>query len=78
MSFVDLLDLSATRAEVIVALWTVLELFKRQVISVERPQVFDQISLGRGPRFGESWRLDAAGIDQAGGEPSPAEGPPKQ
>ncbi len=51
ISFDDLLSLTLTRSEVIVTLWTVLELFKRQVILLEQPQLFGTIMLGRGPAF---------------------------
>ena len=53
----DLLDLMPTRAAVIVTLWTVLELLKREIIVVEQPKLFDLISIGRGARFGESWQM---------------------
>ena len=54
-SFEDLLALTTTRAEVIVALWSVLELFKRQIISLDQETMFTSISLGRGERFGEPY-----------------------
>lgn len=50
-SFEDLLSFSLTRNEVIVTLWTVLELFKRQVIVVEQVNMFGTITVGRGPAF---------------------------
>lgn len=53
MTFDDLLSVAVTRAEVIVTLWTVLELFKRQIITIEQEGLFAQITLGRGPAFGE-------------------------
>ncbi len=56
ISFEDVLNLATSRAEVIVTLWTVLELFKRQIISLEQPALFDPIGIGRGERFGEPWR----------------------
>lgn len=52
-SFEDVLSLALTRNEVIVTLWTVLELFKRQMIVIEQPEVFGAIMLGRGPLFGQ-------------------------
>ena len=56
ISFEDILNIATTRAEVIVTLWTVLELFKRRIINVEQATLFDTISIGRGERFGEPWR----------------------
>ncbi len=56
-SFEDVLDLATSRAAVIVTLWTVLELTKREIIAVEQPELFAAISLGRGPRFGQRWAL---------------------
>lgn len=50
-SFEDLLSLALTRNEVIVTLWTVLELFKRQAIEFEQQDLFGVISIGRGPAF---------------------------
>ena len=56
-SFEDLLSFSLTRNEVIVTLWTVLELFKRQVITFEQQGMFGTITIGRGALFGgrEVW-----------------------
>jgi len=51
ISFEDLLSLSLTRNELIVTLWTVLELFKRQAIVLEQPELFGAIMLGKGPAF---------------------------
>ena len=48
VTFDDLLSLAITRAEVIVTLWTVLELYKRQIITFRQDGLFDQITLGRG------------------------------
>jgi segregation and condensation protein A len=56
ISFEDVLNLATSRAEVIVTLWAVLELFKRQIISIEQAGLFATISIGRGERFGEPWR----------------------
>lgn len=53
-SFEDLLSLNLTRNEVIVTLWTVLELFKRQAILVEQDQLFGAVMIGRGPLVGEA------------------------
>jgi segregation and condensation protein A len=47
-SFEDLLSFSLTRNEVIVTLWTVLELWKRGVIVVEQQDMFGTITVGRG------------------------------
>jgi segregation and condensation protein A len=62
-SFEDLLSFSLTRNEVIVTLWTVLELFKRQTIVFEQQQLFGTIMVGRGPVFGETgdWGFEAGG-----------------
>lgn len=59
VTFDDLLGLALTRNEVIVTLWTVLELFKRHVITIDQASLFDQITIGRGPAFsGEPPRID--------------------
>lgn len=60
ITFDDLLSLAVTRAEVIVTLWTVLELYKRDVITIEQQTLFEFITLGRGPAFtaGETSRND--------------------
>lgn len=50
-SFEDLLSLALTRNEVIVTLWTVLELFKRQAIVFEQQALFGAITIGHGPAF---------------------------
>jgi segregation and condensation protein A len=52
VTFDDLLGLAVTRTEVIVTLWTVLELFKRRAITIEQPELFEPIAIGRGPDFG--------------------------
>jgi segregation and condensation protein A len=54
VTFDDLLSLAVTRAEVIVTLWTVLELYKRQEIIFRQDGLFDQITLGRGEQFEHS------------------------
>ncbi|HEX6291509.1 MAG TPA: ScpA family protein [Herpetosiphonaceae bacterium] len=51
ISFEDLLSLALSRNEVIVTLWTVLELFKRGAIVFQQEQLFAPISIGRGPAF---------------------------
>jgi segregation and condensation protein A len=48
ISFDDLLSLEPARVEIIVALWTVLELLKRRAIVVEQLDLFGPIMLGRG------------------------------
>ncbi len=50
-SFEDLLSLALTRNEVIVTLWTVLELFKRQQLTIEQDELYGTISIGRGVAF---------------------------
>jgi segregation and condensation protein A len=50
-SFEDLLSLTATRQEVIVTLWAMLELLKRRVITVEQADLFGTISIGCGSDF---------------------------
>lgn len=50
-TFEDLLSLALTRNEVIVTLWTVLELFKREAIVIEQADMFGAITIGRGPAF---------------------------
>src|SRR5215211_6433608 len=51
-SFEDLLSLVVQRVEVVVALWAVLELLKRQAIVVEQEHLFGPIMIGRGPNLG--------------------------
>ncbi len=51
VTFDDLLSLATSRHEVIVTLWTVLELYKRHVIVFRQEGLFDQITLGRGEHF---------------------------
>lgn len=51
LSFEDLLSVAVYRVEVIVALWTVLEMLKRRVIVVEQMALFGPIMIGRGPEF---------------------------
>ena len=48
ISFDDLLSLAARRVEVVVALWSVLELLKRRAIVVDQEQLFGPIMIGRG------------------------------
>ena len=59
VTFDDLLSLAVTRNEVIVTLWTILELFKRHAITIEQSALFEPITIGRGPAFdGEAIPLD--------------------
>jgi segregation and condensation protein A len=62
-SFEDLLSFSLTRQEVIVTLWTVLELFKRGAIVFEQQQLFGPIMIGRGPMYAECGVRDAGRED---------------
>lgn len=50
-TFEDLLSLAMTRNEVVVTLWTVLELFKRKAIVIEQSDLFGTITIGRGQAF---------------------------
>lgn len=52
VSFEDLLSLVVRRVEVIVALWSVLELLKRRAIVVEQDDIFGPIMIGRGQNLG--------------------------
>lgn len=47
-SFEDLFGEAATREDVIVTFWAVLELLKRRAVSVEQDGLFGTISIGRG------------------------------
>jgi segregation and condensation protein A len=47
-SFEDLLSAAVTRVELVVALWSVLELLKRRAIVVEQSELFGPIMIGRG------------------------------
>lgn len=47
-SFEDLFDLVVTREDVIVTFWAVLELLKRQAITLSQDELFGTISIGRG------------------------------
>ena len=46
-----MLSLALSRNEVIVTLWTVLELYKRQQIVIEQDELYGTISIGRGLEF---------------------------
>ena len=50
-SFEDLLGAAVSRVELVVALWAVLELLKRQAIVVEQGELFGPIMVGRGPNI---------------------------
>ncbi|MFN8503638.1 segregation and condensation protein A [Kouleothrix sp.] len=54
ISFEDLLSLAARRVEVIVALWSVLELLKRRAIVVEQEAIFGPIMIGRGQNLSDT------------------------
>ncbi len=56
-TFEDLLSLSLTRNEVIVTLWTVLELFKREQIVIEQHDLFGAVAIGRGPAWAAGFEL---------------------
>ncbi|MBK9712980.1 MAG: segregation/condensation protein A [Kouleothrix sp.] len=64
LSFEDLLSLAARRVEVVVALWSVLELLKRRAIVVEQELLFGPIMIGRGPNL-SSTQLHELEIDEA-------------
>ncbi len=49
--FDDLLSAALTRVELVVALWSVLELLKRRAIVVEQEALFGPIMVGRGPNL---------------------------
>ncbi|MFL5801157.1 MAG: segregation and condensation protein A [Roseiflexaceae bacterium] len=63
-SFEDLLSLAVQRVEVVVALWAVLELLKRQAIVVEQERMFGPILIGRGPNLGTADLHDLALEDE--------------
>ncbi|PDW03451.1 segregation and condensation protein A [Candidatus Viridilinea mediisalina] len=50
-SLSELLGPQVCREDVIVTFWAVLELLKRQVITLEQPELFGPISLGRGAAY---------------------------
>lgn len=51
IGFEDVLSLVVVRVEVVVAVWSVLELLKRWAVVVEQAQLFGPIMIGRGPNF---------------------------
>jgi segregation and condensation protein A len=53
-SFEDLLSEAVTRVEVVVALWSVLELLKRRAVIVEQESLFAPIMVGRGPNLSDA------------------------
>ncbi len=53
LSFEDLLPLTVRRVELVVTLWAVLEMLKRQAIIAEQQELFGPIMLSRGPTFSE-------------------------
>jgi segregation and condensation protein A len=58
ISFEDLLSLVTQRVEVVVALWSVLELLKRRAIVVEQAELFGPIMVGRGPNLNDTHLLE--------------------
>lgn len=48
VDFRDVLSLATGREEVVVALWAVLEMFKRQALVVQQAELFGPIMIGRG------------------------------
>jgi segregation and condensation protein A len=69
-SFEDLLLLTVQRVEVIVTLWAVLELLKRQAIVVVQHELFGPIQIGRGPMLQalDLQTLDETPTEDASGE----------
>jgi segregation and condensation protein A len=67
-AFDDLLSLAATRQEVIVSLWAVLEMLKRGAVVVQQPILFGPIRIGRGPRLDTPQALPDDDPDPAAGE----------
>jgi segregation and condensation protein A len=69
-SFEDLLLLTIQRVEVIVTLWAVLELLKRQAIVVVQHELFGPIQIGRGPMLQtlDLQTLDETPTEDASGE----------
>jgi segregation and condensation protein A len=65
VSFEDLLSLAVRRVEVVVALWSVLELLKRRAIVVEQEQLFGPIMVGRGPNLNDAHLLELDTEDAA-------------
>ncbi|MFO7169563.1 MAG: ScpA family protein [Chloroflexota bacterium] len=53
-SFEDLLSTTVTRVEIVVALWSVLELLKRRAVVVEQAELFGPIMIGRGPNLSDA------------------------
>lgn len=51
IDFTDLLSLAVQRVEVIVTLWSVLEMLKRREVTVEQRGLFGPIMIGRGPEL---------------------------
>jgi len=58
VTFDDLLSLAVRRVEVVVALWSVLELLKRGAIVVDQAELFGPITVGRGPNLNDSHLLE--------------------
>lgn len=53
ISFDDVLPLTVKRVELVVTLWAVLEMLKRQTIIAEQQELFGPIMISRGPGFQE-------------------------
>ena len=60
IDFEDLLSAATTRVEIVVALWTVLEMLKRRAIVVEQQELFGRIAIGRGPNLDAGHVLELA------------------
>jgi segregation and condensation protein A len=67
ISFEDLLSLSARRVEVVVALWSVLELLKRRAIVIEQEQLFGPIMIGRGANLNDA-NLHELEVEESAGD----------
>ena len=68
ISFEDLLSLTVRRVEVIVTLWAVLELLKRQAVVVDQDELFGPIKIGRGPQLSADHLHDLATEEPFGNE----------
>ncbi len=55
VTFHDLLEQAPTREEVVVTLWTVLELFKRRWITVEQEELFGTITIHLATAAADDW-----------------------
>jgi segregation and condensation protein A len=73
-SFEDLLSTAAARVEVVVAMWTVLELLKRHVIVVEQHELFGAIMVGRGQNLSDEALHELRTEADLSGDSSPSQG----